>query len=274
MKIILLIVFLLFSCPLWAEEGRYLHADKVFYETPLAQDVMNVHLALGYCTVLQFPEKPILVTVGDNSLVQVEIPKNSKSVVIKPLQDAGETNLFVFTPNHRFNYNVIIADAAKVDYVLDTKSFNPMGQKARGHLSVERFIKLSRQYAFLETHNAINDREFRRKKISCECSYPDFDVNLIEAFSRNDPNYLVMHISVTNTTNDEVLDLTEQKTVILVNNHKFIPQYVLFDNDQLFPDKSTDGWLVLENSYISLDNEFSLSLGVGEKEYVCKQSIS
>src|SRR5271167_4186684 len=101
MKIILLITFMLLSGPLWAEQDRYLPANKVFYETPLEEDVLMVHLALGYCTVLQFPEKPILVTAGDNSLVQVEIPQNSKSVVIKPLQDTGETNIFIFTPNHR-----------------------------------------------------------------------------------------------------------------------------------------------------------------------------
>ena len=110
------------SSPLWADDNRYLDTDKVFYEKPIEADVLKVNTSLGYCTVLEFPDKPILVTVGDNSLIQVEIPQNSKSVVIKPLQATGETNLFVFTPNQRFNYKVLIGDAQHVDYVLDSKA--------------------------------------------------------------------------------------------------------------------------------------------------------
>ena len=91
--------------------------------------MLRVNLALGYCTVLEFPEKPLLVTVGDNSLIQVEIPQNSKSVVIKPLQDAGETNIFIFTPNQRFNYNVIIGDPKHVDYVVDSQAVKQINLK-------------------------------------------------------------------------------------------------------------------------------------------------
>lgn len=275
MKIILLIIFMILSGPLWAEEdNRYLQTNKVFYETPLEEDVLMVHLALGYCTVLQFPEKPTLVTVGDNSLVQIEIPQNSKSVVIKPLQDAGETNIFIFTPNHRFNYKAVIGEAKKVDYVLDSKALNQIDHKPKSPLTVVKLLKMAREYEFLKSHNAINDREFLQKKITAQCSYPDFDVNLIEAFSNKDPNYLVLHILVSNTTNDNVLNLTEQNTNISINGHKFTPQYVLFDEDDLFPNNNTDGWIVFENSFVSIDNKFSLSLGVGDQEYVCKQSVS
>ena len=274
MKNILLIIFMFLSGPLWAEQDRYLPANKVFYETPLEEDVLKVHLALGYCTVLQFPEKPILVTAGDNSLIQVEIPKNSKSVVIKPLQDTGETNIFIFTPNHRFNYNAVIGDAKKVDYVVDSKVFNHIDHKTKGHLTIEKLIKMAREYGYLKHHNAINDSEFTQKKISSQCSYPNFNVNLVEAFSNKDPNYLILHILVSNLTNEEILNLTEQNTNILINGRKFTPQYILFDTDELFPNNNTDGWLVLENSFVSIDNKFSLSLGVGDKEYVCKQTIS
>lgn len=275
MKIMMLITFMLISGQLWADQdSRYLQTNKVFYETPMEQDVLRVHLALGYCTVLQFPEKPILVTAGDNSLVQVEIPKNSKSVVIKPLQDAGETNIFIFTPNQRFNYNVVIGDPKKVDYVVDSKAISRIDHKAKKRLSIEKFIKMARTYDYLKRHNVINEREFMRKKMASRCSYPKFNVDLIEAFSNKDPNYLVLHVLVSNLTDDEFLNLTEQNTNILINGRKFIPQYVLFDSDELVPHNTTDGWLVLENTFVSIDNKFSLSLGVDDKQYVCKQSIS
>ena len=273
MKIMLLITFMLLPGSLWAEQdNRYLEAGKVLYENPLEEDVLRVNLALGYCTVLQFPEKPILVTVGDNSLTQVEIPKNSKSVVIKPLQEAGETNVFVFTSNQRFNYNVVIGDPKKVDYVVDSKAFNQISHKAKEGLSVGKFLKMAREYGFLKTHHAINEREFTQRRISSKCSYLKFNVDLVEAFSNKNPNYLVLHILVSNLT-DEVLNLMEQNTNIIVNGRKFIPQYILFDTDELFPNKNTDGWLVLENSFVSIDNKFSLSLEVEDEDYVCK-SIS
>ena len=84
---------------------------------------------------------------------------------------------------------------------------------------------------------------------------------------------MILHIVVHNLT-DQILNLDESKTDILVGDKKFIPQYVLFDNDQLAPSGKTDGWLVLENSYVSIDNKFSLSLGAEDTQYVCKQSVS
>ena len=61
MKIIFLIAFMLLSGNVWADmDNRYLHSGKVLYETPLEEDVLRVNLALGYCTVLEFPEKPML----------------------------------------------------------------------------------------------------------------------------------------------------------------------------------------------------------------------
>jgi hypothetical protein len=270
MKIILLITFMLLSGSLWADvDNRYLQSGKVLYENPLEEDVLRVNLALGYCTVLEFPEKPLLVTVGDNSLIQVEVPQNSKSVVIKPLQNAGETNIFIFTPNQRFNYNVIIGDPLHVDYVVDSQAVKQINLKGKEHLSLEKFLKMAREYEFLKHHNVINEREFMQKSISSQCSYPKFNIDLIEAFSNKDPNYLVLHIRVNNLT-DEVFNLIEQSANIQINGQKFIPQYVLFDSDQLFPNNKTDGWLVLENSFVSIDNKFSLTLGVDDEEYTCE----
>ena len=137
------------------------------------------------------------------------------------------------------------------------------------HLTLEKFLKMAREYEFLKHHNVINEREFMQKSISSQCSYPKFNINLIEAFSNKDPNYLVLHIRVNNLT-DEVFNLIEQSANIQINGQKFIPQYVLFDSDQLFPNNKTDGWLVLENSFVSIDNKFSLTLGVDDEEYTCE----
>ena len=274
MKTIPFIILMFLSGPLWAgPDNRYLDAGKVLYENPLDQDVLKVKTSLGYCTVLEFAEKPMLVTVGDNSLIQVEIPQNSKSVVIKPLQEAGETNLFVFTPSQRFNYNVVIGTPKEVDYVLAAEQAVKDKGKTSNRLSMGTVLKMARSYDFFKRNKVINDREFIQKNLSYQCSYPKVDIDVVEAFANQDPHYLILHVIVHNVT-DELVNLTEQNTSILINNDKFVPQYVLFDDDRLSPRTKTDGWLVLENSFVSIDNTFALGLGVEDEQYVCKQSVS
>ena len=272
MKTLMLMVFLMLSGLALADD-RYLDLGKVAYEKPLEEDVLKVNTALGYCTVLEFPEKPMLVTVGDNSLIQVEIPQNSKSVVIKPIQGKGETNLFVFTPSQRFNYNVTIGDKGQVDYVLDSGQTSKNLDKSPKRLSLGTVLKMARSYEGLKSLGVINQREFTKKDIFNQCSYPKVNIDVIEVFANKEPHYLLLHIVVHNQTDTEIT-LKEQNTNIFANEQKFIPQYVLFDNDKLAPSSKTDGWLVLESSFVSIDNKFSLSVGVEDEEYVCKQSVS
>ena len=274
MKTIILIALMFLAVPLWAsQDNRYLKEGKVLYENPLEQDVLRVRTSLGYCTVLEFPEKPMLVTIGDNSMIQVEIPQNSKSVVIKPLRESGETNLFVFTPSQRFNYNVVIAAAKEMDYVVDAKESLKEKSKTAKKLSMGTVLKMARSYDFFKRSGLINPREFVQKDLFYQCFYPKVNIDVIEAFSYKDPHYLLLHIVVHNQTSDTI-NLTEQKTDIVINDERFAPQYVLFDNDQLASFNKTDGWLILENSFVSIDNKLSLSLGVEDGEYVCKASVS
>ncbi len=274
MKIIILLMFMLLSNPLWAEEdARYLQAGKVQYELPLEEDVLKVNTAIGYCTVLEFPEKPMLVTVGDNALIQVEIPQNSKSVVIKPLVEAGETNLFVFTPNQRFNYSVVIGDPKHVDYVLDSKKSLKDASKEQKKLSIGEILKIAKGYEAFKSLGVISERDFTQKNIFSQCLYPKISIDIIEAFNKKNPHYLLLHIVVRNLS-ENAINLKEGSSNIFINEQKFTPRYVLFDEDKLAPSAKTDGWLVLENSFISIDNKFSLSIGVEDEEYVCKQSVS
>ena len=274
MKIVVLVILLLLPGIVWASmDNRYLERGKVLYENPLRHDVFKVNVSMGYCTVLEFSEKPMLVTVGDNSLIQVEIPQNSKSVVIKPLTEAGQTNLFVFTPGQRFNYKVVIGAPQDVDYVVDATQSLKDRVRSTQRLSMSTILKMARSYGFLKEHHLINDREFVQKNIFYQCAYPKVNIDVIEAFNYKNPHYLFLHIVVHNLTDDAV-NLSEKDTSILIHEEKFSPQYVLFDNDKLNPKTKTDGWLILENSLVSIDNKFSLSVGVEDEEYVCKQSIS
>jgi len=267
MKYLILMLLLCMTTPLWAD-SRYLPNDKVLYETPQEQDVLKVNTALGYCTVLEFPDKPTMVSVGDNSMIQIEVPQNSKSIVIKPLEESGETNLFVFTANQRFNYKVIIGDEHQVDYVIDTKKSAQSKIKDQKPVDVGDLIKMARSYPVLNDLGNINKREFIHKDLLYQCSNPKFNLKVIEAFSYKNPHHVIFHLKVNNVSSD-IYDLNEKNTNVYVNGQKFQPQYVAFDNTQLKPGLSTEAWLILAGTYISLENKFTFGIGVGHGEGFC-----
>lgn len=267
MKYLILMILLSVATPLWAD-SRYLPNDKVLYESPQEQDVLKVNTAFGYCTVLEFPDKPTMVSVGDNSMIQIEVPQNSKSIVIKPLEGSGETNLFVFTANQRFNYKVIIGDEHQVDYVIDTKESSPSKNKDQRTISVSEIIKMARNYQVLNDLGNINKREMIRKDLMYQCRNPKFEVTAIEAFSYKNPHYVMLHLKVKNV-GSQAYELNEKNTNVYVNGQKFQPQYVTFDESKLKPGFPTEAWLILADTYISLDNKFTFGIGAGHEEAHC-----
>jgi len=210
---------------------------------------------------MQFNERPMLVTVGDNSLIQVEIPQNSKSVVIKPLQQAGETNLFVFTVSQRFNYKVVITNQSNVDYVVDTKESTPDIIKQGKTISLDEVLYLAKNYSELKDLRAVNQRKLIQKDLYYSYAYPRVKVDFLESFINKKPDYLIIHIVIHNITNLPFM-LDEKNTSIVIHDQKFNPQYILFDKHMLKSNGQTDGWLVLENTYISMDNKFECKIGI------------
>jgi hypothetical protein len=258
---------LLLSCPVWAE-GRYVTDEKVIYVTPREEDVLRINVSMGFCTVLEVPEKPIMVTVGDNTLLQVEVPKNSKNIVIKPLENTGVTNLFVFTQNKRFNYEVTVKADDQADYVVDAKASGNEVAGRKKTVSTSLLLKMAKNYTELKKLNNYDSRIFTRKDLFYPCVGDGPKVNVIEAFTYQDPHYLILHIVVSNAGNDPV-ELNEKNTNIYIQSRDLTPHYVLFDAPRLKPGEKTDAWLFLEGTHISMENHFTFGIGMGDKEYVC-----
>ena len=264
------ILFFCFAVPCRADTERYLGNDKVFFEDPQEDDVLKVNLSFGFLTVLEFPEKPVMVAVGDNSLLQIEVPQNSRNVVVKPLEDSGVTNLFVFTPSKRFNYQVVIGEKDASDYVLDV---NESAEKVNGkdkEVSLVDLITMTENYPVLKELGDINDRKLVRKRVYQLCEHPKVNVAVIDLFKYKDPYYLIVHFTVRNADYKD-MTITEKNTKLYVNEQAFIPQYVFFDKTVLKPQEKTSGWLFLKDSYVALDNQFQIAIGAeDDKEYKCR----
>lgn len=248
-------------------QERYLNDNKVLYEDPQEDDVLMVNTAIGYTTVLEFPEKPTMVTTGDSSLLQIEVPKNSKNVLIKALRNEGETNLFIFTPNQRFNYKVVVSSNRDVDYVIDVKEAIQIKKKVNKKLSLNQLIKMAQNYQTLKEENQINKRIFVQKDIFAQYDNSNIRLKIIEAFSNKTPHYVVLHALIHNKQSVPV-ELNAKLTNVYVNGQKFKPRYVLFDSPVIGSKQETDVWLVLKDTYISLDNQFVIGVGIYDKEYI------
>lgn len=263
-------LFFCFAIPCQAETERYLGNDKVFFEDPQEDDVLKVNLSFGFLTVLEFPEKPVMVAVGDNSLLQIEVPQNSRNVVVKPLEDSGVTNLFVFTPSKRFNYQVVIGGKEDSDYVVDV---NESAGKIKGgdkDVSLVDLIKMTGNYQVLKELGNINDRKLIRKRVYQLCEHPKVNIALVDLFKYKDPKYLIVHFTVRNADYKE-MNITEKNTKLYANGQALIPQYVFFDKTVLKPEEKTNGWLFLKDSYVALDNQFQIAIGAeDDKEYKCR----
>lgn len=251
--------------------NRYLDEGKVLYETPEESDVMKIHTALGFSTVLEFPQKPTLVTAGDTSLLQIEVPKNSKNVIIKPLNDKGETNLFVFTPDQRFNYKVVIDDETRADYVIDVKEVQRQIERKKNpkQITIADLIKMAKGYPALQQFGSIDEKNFVQKKFYDTCEHPRVYVTLIDAFTYANPHYLIFHITIKNRYYKPI-QIKEKNIAVLANDKTFTPDYVLLDKSELGVAEKTDGWLILKDSFISMDNEFRFGIGVNDETYICR----
>lgn len=82
-------------------------------------DVAQVHVALGYSTLLQFDSRPTQAIVGDQDSFKVEYVGNS--LAIKPLMAGISTNLFVVTDYEKFNFRVSAGRGFEPDYILRIK---------------------------------------------------------------------------------------------------------------------------------------------------------
>ena len=181
-----------------SDQDRYLKPNKVIYEDPQEEDVLMINSSIGYTTVLEFAQKPSMVTTGDSSLLQIEVPKNSKNVLLKALREVGETNLFVFTGDRRFNYKVIVGDKQRVDYVIDVKEALKKQSKGRKKVPVNQLIKMAQNYNVLKELKQINPMIFKQKDIYKDYVTPKLNLKIIEVFSNKAPHYLVVHASINN----------------------------------------------------------------------------
>jgi type IV secretory pathway VirB9-like protein len=78
--------------------------------------IVTVKTALGIATIIQVPDRPNSVVVGDQDAFKVEYL--DLAVTIKPLQPGAKTNIYIYTDWKRYNVELVSGSESVSDYVV------------------------------------------------------------------------------------------------------------------------------------------------------------
>ena len=78
--------------------------------------IIHVNTAMGIATILQVPDRPNSVVVGDQDAFKVEYL--DLAITIKPIAPHGNSNLYIYTDYRRFNVELTTGPEASADYVV------------------------------------------------------------------------------------------------------------------------------------------------------------
>jgi hypothetical protein len=102
--------------------------QKVKVEKPDPQRIIHVQTALGHLTVLEMREVVSTVAVGSAAF---KVEWRDDKVFIEPTEPKVATNLFVWTPSGRFNYELDPAgDVPEMIFAIDQPPPDPPGLNA------------------------------------------------------------------------------------------------------------------------------------------------
>lgn len=84
--------------------------------------IVTVRTALGVATIIQVPDRPTSLVVGDQTAFKVEYL--DQAITIKPLHGGARSNLYIYTDYRRFNVQLVTTVETSADYVVYLESQN------------------------------------------------------------------------------------------------------------------------------------------------------
>lgn len=95
----------------WGERVRHVEVN--------GDQIVTVRTSIGIATIIQVPDRPNSVVVGDQDSFKVEYL--DQAITIKPLTSSSRSNLYVYTDWRRFNIELITGPQSSADYVVYLK---------------------------------------------------------------------------------------------------------------------------------------------------------
>ena len=107
-----LLTILAFSLLAWKSDA----AQRVRRVPVQGDQIVTVSTSIGIATIIQVPDRPNSVVVGDQDAFKVEYLDSA--ITIKPLSSGAKSNLYIYTDWRRFNVELVSGAEATADYVV------------------------------------------------------------------------------------------------------------------------------------------------------------
>ncbi len=108
LKIILALIFSIFA---------YASAEARVRRVAVNGDqIVTVRTSIGIATIIQVPDRPNSVVIGDQNAFKVEYL--DQAITIKPLSGGARSNLYIYTDWKRFNIELVSGGESIADYVV------------------------------------------------------------------------------------------------------------------------------------------------------------
>lgn len=93
------------------------NASQRVRRVPVQGDqIVTVRTSIGIATIIQVPDRPNSVVVGDQDSFKVEYL--DQAITIKPLAGGAKSNLYIYTDWKRYNVELVSGSEAVADYVV------------------------------------------------------------------------------------------------------------------------------------------------------------
>ena len=99
--------------------------------------IVTVRTSIGIATIIQVPDRPNSVVVGDQNSFKVEYL--DQAITIKPIIGGAKSNLYIYTDWKRFNVELVSGSESLSDYVVYLE--NPKEKPASRNGSVDTGIR-------------------------------------------------------------------------------------------------------------------------------------
>lgn len=78
--------------------------------------IVTVNTAIGVATIIQVPDRPTSLVVGDSEAFKIEYL--DQAITIKPLRSNAKSNLYIYTDWRRFSVQLVTSTQAAADYIV------------------------------------------------------------------------------------------------------------------------------------------------------------
>jgi Conjugal transfer protein len=106
----------IFFFGLWLSSNTASASERVRHVVVAKDQIVTVRTAIGIATIVQVPDHPNSVVVGDQDSFKVEYL--DQAITIKPLKAGAKSNLYVYTDWQRYNVQLITGPESIADFVV------------------------------------------------------------------------------------------------------------------------------------------------------------